>query len=269
MLTWEGEHAMYSSVENLAAVWASVDRLCAGLPDRDWDLPTGCPGWTVKDHLSHLVDYEARALGRPAPDHDPGELPHVRNDMGRSNEVGVDARRGRPGAAVLGEFREVTAERLAQLGQLTEQDVGGHAMTPAGPGTVAELLTLRVMDSWSHEQDIRRAVGIPGHRDGPAVAESVGYFTQFLPYVVGKRAAALEGSEVVFRVGDLDPVAVEVVGGRGRVASDPDHATTTVAMPVVTFAALMGGRGDVPGDASITGERQLGQRVLDSMGIMA
>ena len=58
---------MYSSVENLAIVWASVDRLCAGLPDRDWELATGCPGWTVKDHLSHLVDYEARALGQARP----------------------------------------------------------------------------------------------------------------------------------------------------------------------------------------------------------
>jgi hypothetical protein len=45
---------VYGSVENLAVVWASVDELCAGLPDSDWDLPTGCPGWTVKDHLSHL-----------------------------------------------------------------------------------------------------------------------------------------------------------------------------------------------------------------------
>jgi hypothetical protein len=52
---------MYSSVENLSLVWASMGRLCAGLPDRDWDLPTGCPGWTVKDHLSHVIDYEARA----------------------------------------------------------------------------------------------------------------------------------------------------------------------------------------------------------------
>ncbi len=259
---------MYSSVENLAIVWASVDRLCAGLPDRDWELATGCPGWTVKDHLSHLVDYEARALGRPAPDHDPGELPHVRNDMGRVNEVGVDARRGRPGAAVLGEFREVTAERLAQLAQLTEHGAGGPAVTPVGPGIVAELLTLRVMDSWSHEQDIRRAVGIPGHRAGPAVAESVGYFTQFLPYVVGKRAAAPEGSKVVFRVGDLDPVAVEVTAGRGRVAADSGHATVTLAIPAATFAALIGGRSDAPGDAGVTGDRQLGQRVLDSMGIL-
>ena len=48
---------MSASVENLAIVWSSIDQLCSGLPAGQWDLPTGCPGWTVKDHLSHLVDY--------------------------------------------------------------------------------------------------------------------------------------------------------------------------------------------------------------------
>ncbi len=82
---------MIDSVENLAIVWASTDRLCSGLSAGQWDLPTGCPGWTVKDQLSYLVDYEARALGRPASGHEPGPLPHVKNEMGRANEVGVDA----------------------------------------------------------------------------------------------------------------------------------------------------------------------------------
>lgn len=259
---------MHTSVENLAIVWASVGRLCAGLTDSQWDLPTGCPGWTVKDHVSHLADYEARALGRAAPQHDLGPLPHVRNELGRSNEIGVDARRSQHGADVLSEFRQVTAERLAQLRQLTGPDLAGPAMTPAGPGTVADLLTLRVMDSWSHEQDIRRAVKLPGHCEGPAVDEAVGYFTRFLPYLVGKRAAAPDGAKVVFRVGGRAPVVVEVAGGRGRPAADPQDATVTMTIPVATFAALAGGRGDVPGDVVITGERQLGQRVLESMSLM-
>jgi hypothetical protein len=58
------------------------------------------------------------------------------------------------GAAVLDEFRQVTAERLAQLRRLTPGDLAAQTATPAGAGTVADLLTLRVMDSWSHEQDI-------------------------------------------------------------------------------------------------------------------
>ena len=110
---------MIDSVENLAIVWASIDRRRSDLPACQWDLPTGCPGWTVKDQLSHLVDYEARALGRPASGHEPSPLPHVKNEMGRANEVGVDARRAMSGVAVLNEFRQVSAERLAQLRRMT------------------------------------------------------------------------------------------------------------------------------------------------------
>ena len=124
---------MIDSVENLAIVWASIDRLCSDLPPGQWDKPTGCPGWTVKDQLSHLADYEARALGRPASGHEPGPLPHVKNEMGRANEVGVDARRAMSGAAVLDEFRQVTAERLAQLRRLTHDDLATQTATPAGP----------------------------------------------------------------------------------------------------------------------------------------
>ena len=259
---------MSASVENLAIVWASVGQLCAELPDGQWDLPTGCPGWTVKDQLSHLVDYEARALGRPAPGHEPGPLPQLKNEMDRANEIGVDARRPEPGPQVLAEFRQVTAERLAQLRALTGQDLAAPAMTPAGPATLADLLILRVMDSWMHEQDIRRATGRPGHTDGPAADEAVGYFTQFLPYLVGKRAAAPDGSKVVFRVGGRDPVAVQVAGGRGRLAAGLDGATVSLAIPVTTFAALVGGRSDVPDDVNITGDQQLGRRVLTAMGLM-
>ena len=51
-------------------------------------------------------------------------------------------------------------------------------------------------------------------------------------------------------------------------AADSGHATATLAIPAATFAALIGGRSDAPGDTGITGDRQLGQRVLDSMGIL-
>ena len=259
---------MDTSVENLAIVWASIDQLCSGLPDSQWDLPTGCPGWTVKDQISHLTDYEARLLGRPAPQHEPAPAAHVKNELGRSNEIGVDARRSKSGADVLEEFREVTAERLVRLRDLTEQDLAAPTVTPAGPGTVADLLILRVMDSWSHEQDIRRALHRPGHTEGPAVAQAVDYFTRFLPYLVGKRAAAPDGSKVIFAIGGRDPVAVEVSGGRGRPTADLDNPTVTLAIPVASIAALVGGRSDVPDDVTITGDQQLGRQVLDSMVLM-
>src|SRR4051812_30541422 len=137
---------MVPLVEQLAATWKSIGDLCAGLTDSEWSRPTGCPGWTVQDQVSHLVDYESFALGRPRPEHAVAALDHLRNDMGKINEIGVDVRRARSGAEVLAEFVEVTAARLERLAALTDDDLARETPTPAGPGTVRDLLTLRVMD---------------------------------------------------------------------------------------------------------------------------
>ena len=97
---------------------------------------------------------------------------------------------------------------------------------------------------------------------------AVAYFSRFLPYLVGKRAAAPDGAKVVFRIGARPPVAVEVAGGRGRRAADPGDATVDLAVPVATFAALAGGRADVPASTVISGDQRLGQRVLESMAFL-
>lgn len=261
---------MNQSVENLASLWQSLSSLCADLDESEWKTPTGCPGWSVQDNLAHLIDYEARALGRPGPEHEyAGDETHLKNDLARANEVGVDFRRSRVGAEVLEEFREVTAARLEQLRGLSDEDLQKPVDTPAGPGTLADMLNLRVMDTWSHEQDMRRALGKPGNDEGPAVEQAVGYFSLVLPFVVGKKAAAPEGSTVVFRIGSLPPVGVEVVEKRGRLADElPPSPTVEVRMPVATFSALVGARSDVPSDVEVTGDEELGRRIVEAMGFM-
>jgi uncharacterized protein (TIGR03083 family) len=257
------------SIDNLETTWRSIDLLCSPLSEQEWKVPTGCPGWTVQDNLSHLIDYEARALGRPGPDHSPVDVSHTKNAMGESNEVGVDYRRSRPGREVLEEFREVTTARLAQLQALTEEDLGREIVTPAGPGTLADMLRLRVMDTWTHEQDIRRALGQPGHVDGPAAQEAVGFFAGFLPLVVGKRAGVTEGATVAIEIGACHRSVIEMAEGRARViertAVDVDVALT---IPPATFAALVGGRSDVPDDVEITGDATLGHAIVAQLAMM-
>lgn len=249
--------------------WRSIFDLCDGLTEQEWKRPTGCPGWTVQDNVAHLVDYEAGALGKPAPDHVPPQVEHTKNALGEGNEIGVDHRRSWTGREVLDELRDVTAERLQQLRALTPEDLTSEVTTPAGPGTLADMLTLRVMDTWSHEQDIRRALGRPGHDDGPAAREAIDYFCRFLPFVVGKRAGAPDGSTVVVEVGDLRREVIEVVDGRARAgADDPPTPTVTLSMPVATFAALVGGRSDAPDDVAIVGDRALGDAIVGALGFM-
>lgn len=260
------------TIENLVATWASIVALCDQLTEAEWDTPTGCPGWSVKDNVSHLIDFEASALGWPRPLHEVGDLPHVRNDLGKLNEVGVDARRGISGAEVLAEFTRTVRAREQQLRALVPDDLSREVMTPAGPGTVSTLLTMRLMDTWSHEQDIRRALDRPGHATGPAVEESVEYFAQLLPYVVGKRVGAPDGTTVVFNF-DTTSVLIEVAGGRARrverFADDPSgDPTVTIAMPATTLAAAVGGRSDTPDDIVIAGDEVLGRSIVGALGVM-
>jgi len=257
-----------SSVENLGRLWASIEELGASLGDDEWRRPTDCPGWTVQDHLSHLVDYEARALGRPAPDHAVEGRDYVQNPLGEANEVGVDFRRSWPGPKVLDEFRDVTAARLDQLRDLSDDDFSQEVQTPAGPGTLSDMLTLRVMDTWTHEQDIRRAVGRPGHIEGPAAEQAVRYYLGFMPYAVGKKAGAPEGSTVVFEIpGHV--TAVEIVNGRGRAAElVPDQPTAVLRMDVPTFAALAAGRSTSPDGVQFGGDTDLAGRVATTMNVM-
>lgn len=261
---------MLPLVEQLATTWTSVVALCADLDDEDWKRPTGCPGWSVQDNVAHLVDYESFALGRPRPDHRAADLAHTRNDMGAVNEVGVDARRARSGAEVLDELREVTTERLARLASLTDAELDREAQTPIGPGTVRDLLTLRVMDTWSHEQDIRRALGRPGHTRGDVVDTAVEYLLRFVPFAVGKLAAAPDGTTVVVHVEDRPPFAVGVEGGRGRALDVvPDAPTVVVRTDVAQFQALTCGRRDAdPGAVDVSGDEALGRRIVERLGFM-
>jgi uncharacterized protein (TIGR03083 family) len=261
--------AVSASIDNLAATWRSIDALCSTLSDDEWTRPTGCPGWTVQDNLAHLIDYEARAVGRPGPEHTPADLSHTKNAMGESNEVGVDYRRSRPGREVLAEFREVIAARLAQLQALTADDLKREIVTPAGPGTLADMLRLRVMDTWSHEQDMRRALDRPGDVEGPAAKEAVAYLTGFLPIIVGKRAGAPEGASVAFEVGGCYQSVIEIVDGRAKVADrGPENVTVALTIPPTTFAALVGGRSDVPDDVMISGDEPLGKAIVDQLGFL-
>ena len=54
-------------IGQLEDVWSSIAALGQELSDEDWSKPTDCPGWTVKDQLSHVIGTESMLAGRTAP----------------------------------------------------------------------------------------------------------------------------------------------------------------------------------------------------------
>jgi uncharacterized protein (TIGR03083 family) len=262
----DGVHEGHRYIDLLAGEWAVIDELCSSLTDEQWDLPTDLPGWSVKDNLSHIVGIECILLGRTAP-HTMTFPDYVRNGLGELNEIEVDYRRPNPGRKVLEEFRSVTAERLEVLRAATDDDLEQQSWTPIGIDTVATLIAIRVLDCWAHEQDIRRAVGMRGHLDGPIAEHALAMISRALPKVIAKRARAPDGSVVVVHV-DGATLAVTVEGGRGRrVEGAFPPANVEVAMDLETYMCLACGRWNPSatigaGSVTIEGDRELGERVL-------
>lgn len=263
-------------VERLGIVWRSLDELLGSLGPADWDSATDLPGWTVKDIVSHLSGSESFFMGRPLPDHEPGDRDHVKNELGTANEISVDFRRSRSPQEVLEEFRTLTEERLKEISGVTEAGLEADSWTPLGPGTFRDLLGARLVDAWTHEQDIRRATHRPGHLQGPVPETVIERLMLAIPYVIGKRVAPSDGTTVTFEVGDPPVVtrSIGVEGGRADArdvtAADPD---VWIGVDVETFGCLTCGRW-TPEQASgrgrleMRGDATLGRRVLDEMNVM-
>ena len=243
-------------VDMLQHVWHSMTELGASLDEVEWKAPSECTGWSVQDNLVHITAMERFILGDPLPTEDvPDDLPHVKNDVGRSNERWIESRRAWAGADALAEFVTTTDARIAQLRELDDDGFAADSWTPMGPGTVAGLIGFRIFDSWVHEQDMRGALERPGDLDSDAARFSTGMMLDVLPYVVGKKVGAPDGSTVVLTLtGPIAATAAVVVTDRRARPLDPVPDTPTVAVSVASdaYARLACGRTD-PDEALVTG----------------
>lgn len=105
----------------------------ATLTPQQWDTPSLCTGWTVKDVVAHVISYEE--LGTM------GLLKRfVKGRIVRANEVGVD------------EFAALSPQELLEF-------LGNH-LTPRGL-TAGFGGMIALVDGLIHHQDIRRALGRP------------------------------------------------------------------------------------------------------------
>lgn len=258
----------------VAVWWEAVDsftHLLEHVGDDQWPTPTDLPGWDVHAVAAHTAHLEALLAGRSHDDIEIGDAPHARGMMGQFTEQGVVARRDESPDALITEIRESTTARHTQL--LT--DPPSDPATPA-PGvfgaigwTTGRLLRNRPLDVWMHEQDIRRALHMPGNLDSAPAVHAADYLLESLPFIVGKRAQAPAGSVVRVEVAGHHPAAA-VVGddGRGRTGTPDDEPTVTLAMERETFIVLAGGRRPAaPGEAQVSGDVELGERVLAAMAV--
>lgn len=264
------------TVANMERVWQAIIALGSTFTEQEWKTPTDCPGWTVQDQVSHMLGSESRLLGLPVPEHTPQNMSYVKNEFGQRNEVWVDWYRASSGAQVLQRFQEVTGERLKGLRAMRPEDFEAQTQTPIGPGTMRDLLHIRIFDAWVHEQDIRRAVKRPGDLEGPVAEHAVGRVAMAMPYVVGRKVKPADGTTVVFAMPGAAgrTLALCMEGGRAKSLEEISVTPTVrLTMDVETFTCLGCGRW-IPeaavqaGRVQMTGDTALGQTILAQMNIM-
>jgi uncharacterized protein (TIGR03083 family) len=240
----------------------------------DLAQPTECPGWTVHDQISHVVGVEAWLGGRTDPRVKMPSYEHIRNDLGKKVEYAVEVRRSRTGAEVLAELEDVLAQRLQTLKDPMLTDTSLIA-GPFGPDQATTVVLLRTFDVWTHEQDIRSALGRPGNLDSPAAAVVVNSVMLALPKVIAKFAAVEPGQLVVidvtgpFVARQAFQIEVDDQGRpRGRAISGrlPDGPATTISLSTESFTRRAAGRRSVSDTPyGVVGEDAIARRVLEGL----
>ncbi|WP_246383257.1 maleylpyruvate isomerase family mycothiol-dependent enzyme [Nocardioides stalactiti] len=194
--------------------WQAIGDFTAlldSLPDDAWALPTDLPGWDVKAVAAHTAHLESILGGGPDEQADIGEAPHVTGPMGQFTEIGVVTRRDRTPASIIEEIRERTTRRHDEL--LAEPPTDGNAPAPGLFGLVGwnqqTLFRNRPLDVWMHEQDVRRAVGMPGGLDTAGAQHTADYLSEAFGFVVGKKVKPPVGTTAVLAVDGTRVVAVD------------------------------------------------------------
>lgn len=249
--------------------WAQLRSLAGQLDDDAWRRASILPGWNVADVFAHIIGTESLLAGRPVPDLDVSDAAHVHNPIGELNERWLRhfAATSRP--ALIDAFDEIVAVRTAALTAMSQSDFDAETLTPAGPDSYGRFMRVRIFDCWMHDVDLRDSVQLaPPTHERPARWAVTEIFAS-LPYVIGKRAGAPQGTRVRVTVAGATSATARVeVDQRARLVDDFGSATAdcTLTVDAVELARLVGGRSTAnPMSITVAGDTDLGARIVDSL----
>jgi uncharacterized protein (TIGR03083 family) len=177
--------------------------LLGDLSASDWEAPTVCPGWSVKDVAAHLLgdDIGRLSWGRDGyvnPDFAAGldiaSLPGLVAAIDRQNAVWVAGMR-RISPRLLIELLEMTGELTETYFTSLEMTALGMSVDWAGPEPAPVWLDVarEYTERWVHQQHIRDAVGKPSLKERRWLAPVLDAFVRGLPRVL-RDAPLLDGA---------------------------------------------------------------------------
>lgn len=243
--------SLHPALQPYADAWThsveAISELLQPLAEAEWNRRTPCPGWSVRDVVSHVIGLDCEMLGDPRPIHSlPRDLFHVTNEHQRYMEMQVDVRRHHTAPEMTSELEYVIIRRNRQL-RNESRDPGTKVRGPLGSElTLEESMRRHAFDVWVHEQDLRTALGRPGSLDSPGALVARDVLLGELPRVVAEDAQAPRSSAIVFDVHGpvefLRTIRVDIQG-RGTLETAPALGpAATLTLDWETYVRLACGR---------------------------
>jgi uncharacterized protein (TIGR03083 family) len=177
--------------------------LLGSLSDADWARPTGCPGWSVRDIATHLLADELGVLSRQRDEFRP-QAPRPGETLGvflaRINDEWVTAMRRLSGPVIVDLLRW-TGEQTCQYWSGRDLMALAGAVSWAGPGPAPRWLDVarEYTERWTHQQQIREAVGRPLMSEARWIGPVIATFVWALPHTF-RAVEATVGTAVTLTV---------------------------------------------------------------------
>jgi uncharacterized protein (TIGR03083 family) len=272
---------LIQTVELFLPLSRELLKVLQSLSSQDWDEPTACALWSVKDVTAHLL---GGSLGRLSDrDEQPGQA--EKNELNfeelvrlidRENEEWVKAAR-RISPSLLIEFLEITDKALDMYFKYLP--MGGPARTPVSWTGETESsnwmdIAREYTEKWLHQQHIRESVGRPLLTSRKWLYPVLDTFMRALPYTY-RSIEAQQGTSVAVHIegevgGEWCLIRRE---GRWQLYSGAEpNATADVKMDQ-DLAWRLFSKGIPPevawAQVRIKGDSRLGERILHMVSIMA
>ena len=147
---------MRSICDDLAVEHRDLDAIVAALDDSAWLTGTPCPGWTIRDQISHLWFFDQRAL-LALTDVDAFAADAHSLLAGADADASTAAGRAIGPAELLQHWRD-DRQRLLAVASTLDPSI---RVPWYGPAMAARsFITARLMETWAHGQDVADALGI-------------------------------------------------------------------------------------------------------------
>ena len=171
--------------ESLGALLDLLD----SLPNEQWQRPTACAGWTVKDVAAHLLGGDVGILSRQRDKYRPPAAAAIDSwdDLvaliNRLNEQWVAAAR-RLSPRLLTDLLSYTGEQTSAYFGSLDPHALGQPVSWAGsdPAPVWLDLAREYTERWHHQQHIRDAVDRPGLTEVRYLGPALATFVRALPH---------------------------------------------------------------------------------------